>query len=190
MQMVWGHLQSIAAAHHVCWGQVPSWVPGADAVVEPMTTYGLVDPRTGCLRYVGKTSKLDQRLYWHIADSKRYSHRCAQWVKGLVKLGLLPILVVLEDGDQEVFWIASLRAAGASLLNVSDGGDCVTWTPEVRAKASASAKARGGPGPRYWAGKKQPPEMVAKRTEARRGYRPSEATKQKMRESAKARHRV
>ena len=37
---------------------------------------------------------------------------------------------------------------------------------------------------RYWLGKKQSPEQVRKRVEARKGYKPSEETKQRMRLAA------
>lgn len=94
------------------------------------TIYGLIDPRTGCLRYVGLTANVAKRLFRHchpLNDDR--SHRGC-WLRGVVNLGLRPELVVLEHVadrvralDLERFWISSLRAAGADLVNVADGGD-------------------------------------------------------------------
>lgn len=94
-----------------------------------MFIYGLVDPRSGCLRYVGQTKNLKERFWGHTGMASVSRHRCAAWIRGLRKLGLKPVLEVLEEvsteqaNDAERFWIASLRAAGASLLNMTDGGD-------------------------------------------------------------------
>lgn len=95
--------------------------------------YGLIDPRTSMLRYVGQTTDLTKRLsrHCHPRNDDR-SHRSC-WLRGILASGRQPIMVVLDVLDEvstreaatvvECFWIASLRAAGADLVNDTDGGD-------------------------------------------------------------------
>lgn len=95
-----------------------------------MFIYALSDPRTGELRYVGKTTRsLESRLRAHVKDCHRYINHCAHWVLGLRKRGLKPVAEVveacatLEDlDDAERFWIEQLRALGFRLTNLADGG--------------------------------------------------------------------
>lgn len=120
--------------------------------------YGLIDPRDGLLRYVGKSSNGLSRPRFHTSPGavRRERHfGKGRWIWELVQLALKPEIVVLEEADTkealpdlEIFWIASLRAAGADLLNMTPGGDgCafMTRTPEWIEKI-ASAQ-RGVPRP-------------------------------------------
>ena len=52
--------------------------------------YSLSDPRTGEIRYVGKTVNLKRRLYGHLYDDEK-THKSA-WIKSLKRLGLKPQL--------------------------------------------------------------------------------------------------
>jgi hypothetical protein len=65
--------------------------------------YGLHDPDTGELRYIGQTIKRPcDRLACHVAPSqlKRHSY-LARWLKGCVEHGLRPtISVIAEAKDQ------------------------------------------------------------------------------------------
>jgi hypothetical protein len=67
-------------------------------------------------------------------------------VCGLLKIDLLPELVVLElvhkaDASMvECFWIASLRAAGAKLLNHTDGGEKGSTRRGFKLTAATKAK--------------------------------------------------
>ena len=92
--------------------------------------YALCDPDTGYLRYVGKSDNPQKRLSSHMAESVR-SNFCRRhhWIVGLVKSGLTPTLIILEEVQRhewvsaEQFWIASMRLAGCDLVNGSDGGE-------------------------------------------------------------------
>lgn len=115
--------------------------------------YGLIDPRDGRLRYVGKTTAtLRKRLRAHLNDVKRgrvYIPR-HKWMSELITAGLEPDGVEIEqDADDwreaEQFWIALLRAQGCDLLNATAGGDGLVsyrHTEETRRKQSESAKRR------------------------------------------------
>ena len=91
--------------------------------------YGLIDPRTLLVRYVGKTARGLQRVRRH--DKKRTSDQthCANWVRSLQRLGLRHLWCVLDEcsfqklSEQECWWIAYGRACGWPLTNHSEGGD-------------------------------------------------------------------
>lgn len=83
------------------------------------TVYGLSDPATPeIIRYVGATSKtLEQRLTSHCNDAK-YSKGDSQrvkWIRSLAKLGLKPVITVLEECDKSTLlkmegkWIGNFR---------------------------------------------------------------------------------
>ncbi len=130
--------------------------------------YGLIDPRTDEIRYVGQSSVgLIRPQQDHVAW-------CLKWETCLHKLGLQKGIVVLEEcpagceseswfHETERFYIALFRALGARLTNIADGGN-------------------GGATRR---GMKTPPETLEKMRIARLGRRLSDETKAKI--SAKRR---
>ena len=63
--------------------------------------YGLIDPRTGCLRYIGKTANPKVRLADHVCPERRDQSHRACWIRGLTKLNLRPLLEVLEEVSPE-----------------------------------------------------------------------------------------
>ena len=114
--------------------------------------YTLSDPRTGFVRYVGKSNDPKNRLARHLCESraKQTCHRHC-WIASLLKEGVLPQLLIIEECDRlkwpdsERFWIASLRLAGCDLVNRSDGGsgnDGYKFSDELRAQFSAQRKGR------------------------------------------------
>jgi hypothetical protein len=90
--------------------------------------YGLVDPRTALIRYVGMSSSgmLRPRMHRYPSCPDTY---CRRWVKSLQQEGLIYQIVVLEtlkDGvtlpEAERWWIAYGRACGWPLTNLIGGG--------------------------------------------------------------------
>ncbi len=120
--------------------------------MEGYWVYGLLDPRTGELRYVGKTVKGEYRLSCHVSEAKvgGRATKKKQWIRSLLKVGLRPEIVVLETSDAEQvlldlekFWIASMWAAGAELLNHNEGCTGLSGrhhSAETRAKISAAGR--------------------------------------------------
>lgn len=110
--------------------------------------YGLIDPRTHHLRYVGKTEySLRKRLTQHVRRAKNAGVR--EWIEGLAADGLRPEICEIETVPStgwmaaEVFWIAFFRCAGAELFNVSDGGgQSPPHSAETRKRLSDLAKER------------------------------------------------
>lgn len=124
------------------------------------TIYGLTDPRTGELRYVGKTTgDAQRRCQAHIRETRKkpataHNHRRA-WIRQLLTVGLRPSAVVLDQGvwsndelnQREIYWIACYRDLGCPLTNATFGGDGganegflaaarVMWTPEKKQEHS------------------------------------------------------
>ncbi|WP_080421237.1 GIY-YIG nuclease family protein [Burkholderia ubonensis] len=91
--------------------------------------YVLRDPRTGAVRYVGKTVQtLARRLSAHMLRSaaKRTHRDC--WIAGLMAAGFEPVIECIATAgadwaEREQFWIAHYRAAGCDLTNQTDGGE-------------------------------------------------------------------
>jgi hypothetical protein len=96
--------------------------------------YGLIDPRTQQLRYVGKTGKrrIKDRLFCHLGHARLPGQKrhVLAWISGLLSNGLRPEIFVIEEvpsgtdwKEAEQFWIAYFRSIGADLCNRSIGGD-------------------------------------------------------------------
>ena len=102
------------------------------------TIYALVDPRDQSVRYIGKANDPAKRLASHMRDSTRRDTPVYRWIRKLAALGMSPTMEVIvtcsvEDWPaMERRAIATLRAAGARLLNVAEGGDEPYCSPEVR----------------------------------------------------------
>lgn len=148
--------------------------------------YGLTDPRTDRIRYVGKADCPESRLGQHIADVLQgrcaYNPHKSNWVMQLHREGLQPGIRVLEvvrvDGWQEaeVRWIAALQEQGESLCNLTTGGEGGAFAAEVRQKMAASQQ-----------GRKHPEAVKAKIAEAHRGKKHSPEHVEKMRATKKGR---
>ena len=111
--------------------------------------YVLKDPRTGAIRYVGKTCKrLEVRFWQHTGRASNLAATgwCARWIRSLRGKGLLPLIEQIEVcgadwAEREAFWIAHYRAAGCRLTNLTRGGEGVAglvMTPDQRAKVRAA----------------------------------------------------
>jgi len=92
------------------------------------TIYGLYDPETDELRYIGKTvSKLNVRLSQHITASKKGKiNHLHCWIRSLSKCPIIkPIEIVPyeQDSEAEIRIIAEYRTSGYNLVNESDGGE-------------------------------------------------------------------
>lgn len=115
--------------------------------------YGLADPRSGELRYVGKTSgPIHNRRLAHISDVRRgrtYIPR-HKWLASLLAAGIEPEIFEIERisadwQEAESFWIIYFRFIGCDLLNATGGGDGLCsyrHRADTRLKQSAAAKRR------------------------------------------------
>lgn len=90
--------------------------------------YLLKHPETNEIKYVGKTTKsLNDRLKDHLS-AKNKSHKTS-WFLSLKKLGLIPIIELIEEvnnsnwQDREIYWIDFYLKQGYNLCNHTKGGD-------------------------------------------------------------------
>lgn len=98
-----------------------------------MIIYGLVDPDSNKIRYVGKTSStIERRLLEHINDAisimnkkgKKKINKRYSWIISLLKNNQKPTIKLLEEvendgNERECYWIATLP----NLTNMTKGGD-------------------------------------------------------------------
>jgi len=145
----------------------------ANLIRDPVAIYALSDPRSGEVRYVGKTSqRIEARMQRHLASVKLESNHRTAWIASLVKIGLEPFAKVLDvvpeslAGAEERRWIARFP----NLVNTTPGGEGGPLTELHRKQIS---KARRG--------HVVSPETRGKIAEKMRGRRLSQETKERMR---------
>lgn len=120
--------------------------------------YGLVDPRTGQLRYIGQTKRtVAKRLVDHLFSSKNKSNHKECWIAGIVSGGLVPEVFVVElaetkelADEYEIHHIAQFRSIGCDLVNLTAGGPGLR-SPSAETKRRISASRKG-----TWTGDKNP----------------------------------
>jgi hypothetical protein len=136
--------------HVRCWLMVATAVPGTSMYL----IYGLVDPRTDAIRYIGRSSSGIRRPNQH-RNCKEVNYK-GHWIRELESTGTSFNITVLEYVElqtdlnvREIHWIAYGRAAGWPLTNATDGGDGASCgalnpmsRPEVRAKVLAAVTGR------------------------------------------------
>jgi hypothetical protein len=114
--------------------------------------YGLCDPQTGELKYIGKTcASLARRLSAHLNDVKRgrvYIPR-HRWIASLhpdtPEIFEIERVPSSQWQEAEQFWIAYFRSIGCILFNATAGGDGLSsyrHRPDTRIKQSRAAKER------------------------------------------------
>lgn len=92
--------------------------------------YGLCDPRTQRVRYIGKAKSLHKRLYYHLTTSQlnTKTHKI-NWIKKLLANNLIPKIIVIEKVNdnnwqaREQYWIKYYNDLGFRLTNGTIGGD-------------------------------------------------------------------
>lgn len=110
--------------------------------------YGLIDPRTLFIRYVGLTSRGMQRPKSH-AKARGSLTNCKRWILELQREGLdyeIVILEVVKDATildrTERWWIAFGRACGWPLTNHTPGGSLTEIEREARRRQKELVAAR------------------------------------------------
>lgn len=94
--------------------------------------YGIIDPRSGAVCYVGKTIIGKERWRIHCNSLGRNEHfnPRLQYLFNLIKETQKLQFFIIETGlaeefidVREVYWIEKYRAEGIDLFNMTDGGD-------------------------------------------------------------------
>lgn len=109
-----------------------------------MYIYALKCPKSGDVRYIGKTNNPKRRLQSHIDYARktgRKRRRVSDWILGLLRAGLRPKMEIIENTtdsvwpEREKFWIKFYRENGFDLCNLTDGGESnngYIYTDELR----------------------------------------------------------
>lgn len=113
-----------------------------------MTTfiYCLIDPRTNQVRYIGKSDHPTQRYKEHLYQNRKTYLK--DWVKSLKKENLKPELIILDEVllSEWEFWekhyISLYKSWGFKLCNMTEGGDGIIHTEEIKAKISKATLLR------------------------------------------------
>lgn len=100
--------------------------------MNPNIIYGLIDPRTLMVRYVGQSTTGPTRPISHGRESKlkieAHTHK-ARWIRRLQADGLEYAWTTLEEvalsdlNDREEWWIRYGKMSGWPLTNLTSGGD-------------------------------------------------------------------
>ena len=100
------------------------------AIKSPNIIYGLIDPFTDELRYIGKSVSGLNRPNEHFKpyNLKEDTHK-VRWVKSVLAKNHKPKIIVIEEhkyptdlDDAESFWIEYYKGIGARLTNSTNGG--------------------------------------------------------------------
>lgn len=90
--------------------------------------YVLKCPKTGDVKYVGKSNNPQRRYYAHIRIDRTASYHKINWIQKLLKEGLKPELEILEEvseenwKERERYYISKYREL-YNLTNCKDGGE-------------------------------------------------------------------
>jgi len=113
--------------------------------------YGLTDPDTQEVRYIGKSTSGLKRPKEHKkpCNLKTPSHK-VNWIKSLINEGKTYGIIIIEETEtpealdgREIHWIAEYKARGAKLTNGTDGGEGAlgrVLTEETKNKMSERRK--------------------------------------------------
>ena len=111
--------------------------------------YGLIDPLSDMLRYVGQSFALGARKRFHCNKRATGNTHCDAWKRSLWDRGLRPDLIEIERhtgiaslNEAEVFWIDYFRCIGCSLTNHQSGGSNHKVDETTRRKLSEKARGR------------------------------------------------
>lgn len=157
--------------------------------------YGLVDPRTDEVRYIGKTVNLEERLRVHLTQSrkqKNYNPHKERWIRQLLKRGLEPRIEVIREcetsnwGEVEDQCLKEFKSRGARLTNINKGGKGGSikgrrLKDEVRRKISKTLK--GQPSHRKGKTGIYSKETLERMSKSQVGRKHSEEAKRKISES-------
>lgn len=147
--------------------------------------YGLIDPFTNELRYVGKSTSGLRRPRMHLWPSNLKKKRWVyNWLRQVLAQGGKPEIVVLESHDNphelyeaEQWFISYYRSLGCRLTNCSDGGPGWSGSKPIEVCIKISNALRGR--------KIGPPSKIHRQRlrEANLGKKKSDETRVRMSEA-------
>lgn len=167
--------------------------------------YGLSEPDTGFLRYVGLTTRsLQARFQGHWSTRNCLKTHTASWLNSLDFRGLKPIIETIDSFDSieelfeaEAWYIEYFRSLGCNLTNLVPGGQKISFGHKNSYNFSEKMKGnQRGKGNKSRTGQTTSEETRSKLSAALMGNKRtlgiklSEKTKSKMRKSSPRRKPV
>lgn len=92
--------------------------------------YSLADPRTGSVRYIGKSIDPRSRYNTHLTHARcsRENTHVSKWIKTVLAEGLKPIVNIIDVcnasnwEEREIYYIKHYKTLGCDLTNLEPGG--------------------------------------------------------------------
>jgi group I intron endonuclease len=92
--------------------------------------YGIIDPISNQLRYIGQTVNFNKRKseHYRTAITQRSKARVYKWLRSLYNKSIIPIFLILEEcsievlDETEIFYIDYFKMLGCNLTNTTEGG--------------------------------------------------------------------
>ncbi len=150
-------------------------------MAQACTVYGLVDPETEEIRYIGQTTKPVQiRLNEHINKHKIYNNlHLKNWISKILRIGLKPKVIIIQKNaiwsQDEIKHIKKFRDLGKNLLNATDGGDGMLGFKHSEETKKIMSKTKMG--------FKHSNITKEKISRTKKGRQPSKETKNKIRQA-------
>ena len=144
--------------------------------------YGLIDPITKELRYIGKSNNINKRIKEHLKYSVLKLTHKDHWLYKLRESLLIPEIMIIEEvpnhcwNEHEIFWIEYFRFIGCRLTNATLGGEGFSITKEMRKKIAEAQTGEKS----VWFGRKHTEETKLKMSIANTGRVMSEETRLKI----------
>jgi|LakMenE01Jun11ns_1017448.scaffolds.fasta_scaffold9872590_3 hypothetical protein len=114
--------------------------------MEIVYIYSLSNPISNEVRYIGKSTNIENRYKQHIGRCKKeVTHKCS-WIKNLQTENLKPkieIVDLVESGEWqfwEKYWISQFKSWGFDLVNSTDGGDGILLHSDFTKKYMSNSK--------------------------------------------------
>lgn len=153
--------------------------------------YGLLEPSTHEIRYVGKAINLDNRIRKHLQPSKlKESTHKNNWLKKLINDNQKPIVVILKKCDNEIELneteielIKEYKKLGCKITNSTDGGDGGKLNSDIIDKMKETKRLNKQES--FWLNKKLSKQHCKNISDGKKGYVASEQTRKKLSESLK-----
>jgi hypothetical protein len=111
------------------------------SIDQPYYVYGLADPFSKEIRYVGVTYRPSRRLKDHLYSCKKLITHKDKWLATLIHKNTKPELIILatvsysDVSEAEKHWVKHFKILGNRLTNATEGGEgCPSPSEETRRK--------------------------------------------------------
>jgi predicted GIY-YIG superfamily endonuclease len=149
--------------------------------------YGLYDPRTNELKYIGQAKNIQNRLKRHKKDARKYKDKYQKdaWILELRELKLQPIIREIEQttkikaNERETYWIKYFKESNYKIFNVTDGGIGCKINGQIYNKGIPMSEEQKAKISKTLQGRIVSEETLIKQSKARKGVKQGKNTSSK-----------